>query len=58
MFSKHTTCHYCKQPIEKGVKNCPHCNTVNPSVRVKEVLVWTVGMIVVLYLLTYLGGLD
>lgn len=46
-------CRYCKQPIKKGVKNCPHCNTVNPSGNVKEVLFWTVGMIVVLYVITY-----
>jgi len=47
------TCRYCKQPIKKGIKNCPYCNTVNPSSRVKEVMIWTVGMIVVLYIITY-----
>ena len=39
--------------IEKGVKNCPHCNTVNPSVRVKEVMLWTIGMVVVLYIASF-----
>jgi hypothetical protein len=39
--------------IDKGIKNCPYCNTVNPSVRVKEVMLWTLGMIVVLYIGSY-----
>jgi len=47
-------CRYCKLPIEKGLRNCPHCNTVNPSARVKEIFVWTLGMVVVLYIISYL----
>ncbi len=53
MLSKDVQCHYCKQIIKKGVKNCPHCHTVNPSVRMKEVFMWTIGMVIVLYIITY-----
>jgi len=53
MKSKEVKCHFCDAMIEKGVKNCPHCNTVNPSVRVKEVMLWTLGMVVVLYIASF-----
>lgn len=53
MKSKEVKCHFCKSMIEKGVKNCPQCNTVNPSVRVKEVMLWTIGMVVVLYIASF-----
>ncbi len=42
-------CRYCKNEVEKGVKRCPHCGTLNPSMGVKQSLIWTVSAIVVLY---------
>jgi len=51
-----TTCNYCNQPIEKGIKSCPHCGTLNPSVRTKEVLYWVVGMIIGFYVVTRFMG--
>ena len=47
-----TTCNYCAHPIEKRSKRCEHCGTLNPGLRTKEALVWTIGMIVVFYVLT------
>ncbi|MCF6244044.1 MAG: hypothetical protein L3J43_03295 [Sulfurovum sp.] len=53
MRNKEVKCHFCKNMIERGIKNCPHCNTVNPSVRVKEVMLWTFGMVVILYIASF-----
>jgi RNA polymerase subunit RPABC4/transcription elongation factor Spt4 len=53
MSTKEVKCHYCKNMIKKGVKNCPNCNTVNPSVRIKEVMLWTSGMVVTLYIIGF-----
>ncbi|MBA1420389.1 MAG: hypothetical protein FAF03_05895 [Epsilonproteobacteria bacterium] len=38
-------CSYCGGEIEKGIKSCPHCGTLNPSQDVKNALLWTVGML-------------
>ena len=48
-----TPCRYCKQAVEKGTRRCPHCGTLNPSMGVKQSLIWTVSAIVVLYLAAY-----
>jgi len=50
MEMNNTTCNYCDHPIEKGTKRCSHCGTLNPSIRTKEALIWTVGMIVVFFI--------
>ncbi|MCF6207507.1 MAG: hypothetical protein L3J47_11580 [Sulfurovum sp.] len=47
-------CRYCKLPVEKGDRRCPHCGTLNPSMDVKRSLIWTVSVIAVIYLLLYL----
>jgi RNA polymerase subunit RPABC4/transcription elongation factor Spt4 len=47
-------CRYCKYDIDKGMKRCPHCGTLNPSMGVKQSLIWTVSAIVILYLLSFL----
>lgn len=49
-----TPCRYCKHEVEKGTRRCPHCGTLNPSMGVKQSLIWTVSAIVVLYLVAYL----
>jgi len=46
-------CNYCSHPIEKRVKSCPHCGTLNPSMRTKEALYWTVGLMIVFFVVTY-----
>ncbi len=49
-----TPCRYCKQPVEKGTRRCPHCGTLNPSMGVKQSLIWTVSAITILYLAAYI----
>ena len=44
-------CSYCQGEIEKGIKSCPHCGTLNPSQDTKTALLWTVGMIAVFTLI-------
>ena len=51
---KTVPCRYCKQPVEKGSRRCPYCGTHNPSIDVKEAMVWTVSVIAVIYLLLFL----
>ena len=47
-------CRYCKQPVSKGDKRCPHCGTFNPSMDVKRTMVWTVGVIAALYIAAFI----
>ena len=53
-------CRYCKNEVDRGMKRCPHCGTLNPSMGVKQSLIWTVSAIVVLYMIAaviqYLKG--
>ena len=44
-------CNYCGGTIEKGIKSCPYCGTLNPSQDVKNALLWTLGMIGVFILI-------
>ncbi len=44
-------CRYCKNEVDRGMKRCPHCGTLNPSMGVKQSLIWTVSAIVVLYMI-------
>jgi len=46
-------CRYCKNPVDKGVKRCPHCGTHNPSMNAKRAMVWTVVTILLLYVTTF-----
>jgi Zn finger protein HypA/HybF involved in hydrogenase expression len=46
-------CRYCKQPVNTGIKRCPHCGTFNPSMNVKRAMVWTVATIAMLYLASF-----
>ena len=43
-------CRYCKLEVDKGIKRCPYCGTHNPSMGVKRAMIWTISMIIVLYL--------
>jgi len=54
MEKKKVPCRYCKLEVEKGIRRCPHCGTLNPSMGVKQSLIWTVSAIVILYLVAYI----
>jgi len=54
MEKKMVPCRYCKHEVEKGIRRCPYCGTHNPSMNVKQALVWTVGFIVFLYLAAFI----
>ncbi len=49
-------CHYCKESIGRRVKQCPHCGKVNPTVNTQEIILWTIGMSLLLYLLGWVSG--
>jgi|GEM_PF-2116316 len=46
-------CRYCKHDVPKGIRRCPYCGTLNPTVTPKDAFVWTVGVIVAIYLLGF-----
>jgi len=48
------SCRYCGGEVEKGARRCPHCGTRNPTMGTKDAMIWTVGMILVLYIALYL----
>jgi len=54
MEKKKVPCRYCKLEVEKGIRRCPHCGTLNPSMGVKQSLIWTVSAIVILYLVAFI----
>ena len=56
MEKKKVPCRYCKLEVEKGARRCPYCGTLNPSMGVKQSLIWTVSAIVILYILSYIIG--
>ena len=53
MEKKKVPCRYCKHEVEKGIRRCPYCGTHNPSMNVRQALIWTVSAILFLYLLAF-----
>ncbi|WP_041672740.1 hypothetical protein [Sulfurovum sp. NBC37-1] len=51
---KKVPCRYCKLEVDKGIKRCPHCGTHNPSMGVKRAMIWSISMIIVLYLAAFI----
>ena len=51
---KKVPCRYCKLEVDRGIKRCPHCGTHNPSMGVKNALIWTVVAIGSLYLIGFI----
>jgi RNA polymerase subunit RPABC4/transcription elongation factor Spt4 len=50
---KKVACRYCKQEVPKGIRRCPYCGTLNPTVTAKEAMKWTIGVIVFIYILGF-----
>ncbi len=47
-------CKYCSNEIEKGINRCLHCGTLNPSLDKKGAMYWTVGLMFVFFVVTYI----
>jgi len=55
MSKKILPCRYCHLEVEEGAKQCVHCGTHNPTIGVKNALLWTVGTIGMFYIVWYLS---
>lgn len=42
-------CRNCKNDVEKKTRRCPYCGILNPTVTIKDVLITTAFVIVVMY---------
>jgi len=49
MEKKLVECRNCKSEVERKTRRCPYCGILNPTVTIKEVLVTTFFIIVVMY---------
>ncbi len=47
-------CRNCYYEVKKGIRRCPYCGIVNPTLELKEVFVMTLGVIAVLIIYSYL----
>jgi RNA polymerase subunit RPABC4/transcription elongation factor Spt4 len=43
-----TLCRYCKREVDEGIKTCPYCGIVNPTLKLKEVFIWIVIITIIM----------
>jgi len=46
-------CRNCKAEIESKIRRCPYCGILNPTVKVKDILLTIGAVIVIMSLYTY-----
>lgn len=46
-------CRNCKSEIQTKLRRCPYCGILNPTVTIKEILITTFWVIVVMSIVTY-----
>ena len=50
-------CRNCKSEVETKIRRCPYCGILNPTVKVKDILL-TIGVIIfIMSLYTYFTGI-
>ena len=42
-------CRNCKSEVTPKIKRCPYCGVLNPTVKIKEIVITTLIMIVLIY---------
>lgn len=45
-------CRHCKREIEPKKRQCPYCGTLNPTVKMKEIVVGIASVTVIMYLVS------
>ena len=53
-----TQCRNCKRDIRLNSRRCPYCGILNPTVKLKEIIITTVIMIVILYSVVLLNTIN
>ncbi|MCK5111092.1 MAG: hypothetical protein KAQ94_06185 [Arcobacteraceae bacterium] len=48
------SCRYCKHEIIKGVRRCPYCGVLNPTLKMKDIFVTIAVIIFIMSIVTYL----
>lgn len=51
---KKVPCRYCKLEVDREVKRCPNCGTHNPTMGVKNAMIWTIVAIGAFYLIGFI----
>ena len=49
-------CRNCKSEIESKIRRCPYCGILNPTVKVKDILLTIGAIIIIMSLYTYFMG--
>ena len=49
-------CKRCKSKVKKGIRICPHCGVLNPTLTPMSVLFWTVVTLLIIGLISYLNN--
>jgi len=47
-------CKNCSYDIKKGIRRCPYCGILNPTLEVKEVLVTIIAVLVIVFIISIL----
>ncbi len=45
-------CRNCKYMVKKGVRRCEACGILNPTVKVKDIMITMISILVVMYIFT------
>ena len=52
MEEKLYPCRHCKSELDKRYGRCPYCGTLNPTVKVKEIIKTTVIIVILMFFYT------
>lgn len=46
-------CRNCTSKVQKGIKRCPYCGILNPTLEIKEIIIGIFGVLVVMGIYTF-----
>lgn len=46
-------CRNCYYDVTKGIRRCPYCGILNPTIKLKEIFTMTFAILLVMSLYTY-----
>ncbi len=50
-------CRNCTYEVPKGIKRCPYCGILNPTLEMKEIILGIIGVVAVMALYTFVISL-
>ncbi len=47
-------CRYCNHNVTKGIRRCPYCGVLNPTLKIKEIVITIAVIFFIMSIVTYI----